>query len=310
MKQTIEARLNKIVFQNIETSFLIGSFSVEDELLQANITAKGNILSPQVGLTYKLTIQEEPANKYGQQFKIISYETMLPLDPNGIFKYIVRVCSFVGPSVGTAIVGAYGAETIRIMKEEPERIAAEIKGITIERALEIQQVLNENEINERQMIELETLLDVPGMRKNLPVRLIEEFGPEEAVHNLKKNPYVITDFKGIGFTLADMVAIQKINYDPEGLERKRQVALHCLREEMQKTGSTWINERVLLSEMESLVPVKSLMSGIESLMIEGQLVMITEWVENIKSNFYTFRSTYLAEITIADTIAELLNWGK
>lgn len=300
----ITAWLQKIVFQDVETGFMIGSFMVKD-VLQYPITAKGNMVNPQTGLTYKLTLQEEPPNKYGKQYKIMGYETILPMDPHGIFKYITRVCKFVGPSVGAQIVDKFGSDSLRIMKEFPTRIAMHINGITLERAKEIQASLMENEINERQMVELETLLDVPGMHKDLPVKLINEF-KSNAVGQLKQNPYVITMFQGIGFILADMVAVTKIGYAADGIERKKQVAIHCLKEEMTLTGSTWIPERTLLQRMRELVPVDNIDAGLLELKDSGVIVETTAMVNQIRSKLWSFAWVNECETAISSKISEFL----
>lgn len=301
----LSARLQKIVFQNSETGFLIGSFLIEDVLPYA-LTAKGSMMNPQVGLTYKLKLQEEPANKYGKQYKIVSYETLLPMDPNGIFKYITRICKFVGEVTGGKIVDKYGVETLDIMKCDPERLSKEISGITYERALEIQETLCINETNERLMVDLEALLDVPGMHKDISIKLIAEFAAN-AVDILKHDPYIITIFPGIGFILADQVAIQKVGYDPMGLARKKSLALYCLREEMAVTGSTWIPERALLARMKELVDVPDLDAGLIELESKRVLVSIPMVFNQIKTRLWSFESVHQQELRIAAKISNFLH---
>lgn len=301
----ITARLQKIVFQNSETGFMIGSFLIED-VLPYSLTAKGSMMNPQTGLTYKLTLQEEPPNKYGKQYKIVSYETILPMDPHGIFKYITRICKFVGAVTGGTIVDMYGAETLDIMKNDPERLAREINGITYERALEIQDTLCINEKNERLMVELEAILDVPGMHKDISIKMISEFS-SNAVEILKHDPYTLTMFPGIGFILADQVAIQKVGYDPQGLARKKSVALYCLRDEMAVTGSTWIPERALIARMKELVDVPGLDSGLFELEEKRVLVSISMVLNQIKTRLWSFETVHKQELRIAETIADFLH---
>lgn len=304
MNHTLTGRLQKIVFQNSDTGFMIGSFLIDD-FSPSTITAKGNMVNPQAGLTYTLTIQEEPANKYGQQYKIISYDALLPMDPHGIFKYITRVCKFVGPTVGGHIVDKFGADTLRVMKEDPVRLSQEINGITLDRAKEIQGTLCENEVNERLMVSLESLLNVPGMHKDLPVKMIKTF-KSNAVDTLKENPYIITMFPGIGFILADMVAVQKVGYDPEGIKRKKSVAVHCLREELSATGSTWISERVLIQKMKELVSVPDLIDGLLELKADGLIIDTQATVNQIREKLWALTETDQQETFISGKVSEFI----
>lgn len=298
------ARLQKIIFENHETGFVIGAFLVDDAI-PYTLTAKGNIVNPQTGMCYKMTLKKEPSNRYGEQYQITAYETLIPMDPHGIFKYITRICRFVGAAIGGRIVDQYGPDTLIIMKNDPERLYREIQGITLERAMEIQATLCENEENERQMVELESLLDVPGMRKDLPGKMIHEF-KSNAVSTLKKNPYVITEFTGIGFALADQVAVINCGYDPAGINRKKQVAVHCLKEEMQITGSTWVPERTLIQKMKELVPVPGLDDGLSELKKDGILVNIISYVNQIRGRVWAFHWVDRHETQIAQKITGFL----
>ena len=163
--ETIEATLSRIVFQN-DNGFIIGAFTDEHN---NKISGLGNMVNPQVNMNYILTGYYEDNHKYGEQFKFSFYETVIPVDINGVFKFIVRLCKFVGPTVGNAIVDKYGEKTLLIMKTNPEKLSSEISGITLTRAKEIQATLLENENIEKVMVELETILDVPGMLKKCQV---------------------------------------------------------------------------------------------------------------------------------------------
>ena len=125
--------------------------------------ALGNMINPEIYMDYILTGHWQENDRYGSQLKFHAYEMVVPVDANGIFKYIVRTCKFVGGKVGNAIVDKYGEDTLRMLKTNPIMVSMDIKGITPERAKEIQAVLLENEATEKVMVELEVLLNIPGM---------------------------------------------------------------------------------------------------------------------------------------------------
>lgn len=293
--EIIECTLDRVVFKN-DSGFLIGSF-IDNH--NNKFSGLGNMINPQVDMNYILTGDYEENSKYGEQFKFHAYETVLPVDTSGIFKYIVRICKFVGTSVGNAIVDRYGEKTLSVMKNDPGRLAKEISGITLDRAKEIQATLKENEVVEKIMIELETLLDVPGMRKSLPTDLIKIY-KSDAAEAIKKDPYCLTSFHGISFHLADRVAI-KIKYPANGVERKKAATSHVLYENLRE-GSVWIYRDELLIKVNELIQVPDIDEGIKGLIDDGSAVE--------RDNYYSLKYPAIDENDIAEIIIAMINENK
>ena len=258
--EQIAGTLSRIIFQN-DGGFLIGKFT---DSIQHNNTfsAYGSMVNPQIDMEYLFSGQWVDSPKYGKQFNFTTYETQMPLDPRGIFNYIVRICRFVGSSVGNALLDKYGEKTIDILKTNPEKVARDVRGITFVRAKEIQKTLLENEMSEQVIVQLEAILDVPGMRKSLAGALYAEFR-SDAAELVKKNPYIITNFPGIGFPLADRVALHN-DIARDDIERKKAAAKFCLLENM-NNGSTWMRLKDLLHEIYALIQVHDIEAGVYSL---------------------------------------------
>lgn len=67
---------------------------------------------------------------YGQQFKMESYETKLPEDSIAMERYLGSgAIKGVGAALAARIVRKFKDDTLRIIDEEPERLA-EVKGIS------------------------------------------------------------------------------------------------------------------------------------------------------------------------------------
>ena len=74
---------------------------------------------------------------YGEQFKIERYRIVPPDDVVSIERYLGSgAVKGVGEALAARIVKRFGADTYRIIEEEPERLA-EIKGISERKAREI-----------------------------------------------------------------------------------------------------------------------------------------------------------------------------
>ncbi|MCP3944960.1 MAG: hypothetical protein GY710_26260 [Desulfobacteraceae bacterium] len=287
--EQIEGTLDWVFF-NYHPGAMAGSFLDQQ---YKKFSALGTMLNPQIGFGYILTGNWEEHTKYGKQFKFSAYKTILPTDKRLIYNYIVRV-RHVGPSVGNAIVDEYGSRTLEMLKHHPEEVVKKFPGITTDRAKAIQKTLIENEANEHVMIELLSILDVPGMRKDLSAKLIDAY-KSDAAEMVKKNPYILTAFSGISFPLADRVALN-IGFKRDSLFRKKSATMHIIAENMQ-AGSTWIYKDDLHIKMSELIQVPNLDDGVKSLV--EQNVLIEE------DDNYVLSSIAKDECLIADMLIRL-----
>ena len=250
--ETVKAQLSGIRYQN-DTGFIIGMFTEDRPVLGrcASFAALGNMFNPELGMDYALHGTWTEHHQFGRQFNFSAYETQQPRDKRGIFNYLVRTAKWVGSKIGETLVETYGEETLTVLKTRPEEVAAKIKGITPERAKQIQEALVANEHNEAALVQLNDLLNVPGMRRDLPTTLLREYG-SSAPARLREDPYIITKIKGVGFPTADIVALKKIGLAEDSIFRKAAAAKYIIETTCRAEGSVWISrERVvsMLSEM-------------------------------------------------------------
>ena len=296
--EQIEGVLKRIIFKN-DSGFIIGAFLDE---YNNKFTGLGTMINPQIEMNYIFSGYYEENHKFGEQFKFIDYETVIPVDASGIFKYIVRICKFVGSTVGNKIIDKYGANTLKIMKNQPEKLAQEISGITLDRAKKIQSTLLENEKTEKIMIELGLMLDIPGMRKSLQADLIKTY-KSNSVEIIKENPYILTQFAGIGFPLADRVALN-IGFARDSIERKKAVVLHCLKENMQ-AGSVWISSNDLTIKIQELIQVPDLRAGID-ILLKDKIIVHYDKIQG----FYALAIPAQDESFIAEKLMEMNSWRQ
>ena len=99
------------------------------------------------------------------------------------------------------IVKEFGDDTFRIMEEEPERLA-EIKGISISKAMDIAAQL----VDKRDMRKAMMFLQDYGINMNLANKIYSRYG-QEIYTIIRQNPYRLAeDIEGIGFKMADDIA--------------------------------------------------------------------------------------------------------
>ena len=107
----------------------------------------------------------------------------------------------IGAALAGRIVRHFGADTLRIVEEEPERLA-EIKGISEKKAHEIAiQIAEKSEMRKVMMF-----LQKYGISLNLGAKIYQKYG--DSVYSvLQENPYRLADdISGVGFKIADEIA--------------------------------------------------------------------------------------------------------
>ena len=255
----IEVALNKIIFQ--KDGFMIGIF----QSIKGELCGLGNILHPEEGMNYRIFGKWIKDPKYGLQYKFKTYQSVVPQSTDGIYRYVVRVCKFVGPKTGKALIEKYGAQTLDVLRLKPEQVATEIKGITIERAKEIQVLIQDNEAIEGALVELEKLVGGAGLRQSLPMDLVQKWGAN-APALLKDNPYLLIEMKQVGFPSADRIAVDRFKVKPQSVFRQQAAVIHFIREKTHGEGHVWVDEKGLVDDVRRLIrcdPAEGLARAVE-----------------------------------------------
>ena len=135
----LEGTIEDIIYQNEVNSYCIAQFQTEEEI----ITVVGYLPFINIGDTLKIYGKMITHPEYGEQFKIETFEKLMPKTKAAIEKYLASgIIKGIGPATAKKIVDKFGENTILIFKTEPEKLA-EVKGIKKSKALEIAEEFNE-----------------------------------------------------------------------------------------------------------------------------------------------------------------------
>jgi exodeoxyribonuclease V alpha subunit len=89
----------------------------------------GPLLGAQPGESLRLTGRWGSHPQYGRQFEVFSYTTVLPATIQGIQRYLGSgLIKGIGPKMAERIVAHFGADTLRVIEEEPGRLI-EVHGL-------------------------------------------------------------------------------------------------------------------------------------------------------------------------------------
>ena len=184
---------------------------------------------------------------YGEQMKVERYEFAAPSDAAAVERYLQSgAVRGIGKALAKRIVATFGADTFRILEEEPERLA-EIKGISERQAMEIAADTAEK----RELRSAMLFLQQYGITLNLAAKIYKRYGAE-LYRVIRENPYRIAeDIDGVGFKSADEIARQ-MNMPMDSEFRVRSAALYVLGQATQN-GHTFLPKDELYTHTEGLL---------------------------------------------------------
>ncbi|MBO5397928.1 MAG: AAA family ATPase [Clostridia bacterium] len=142
--------------------------------------------------------------EYGEQFKIDSFEKIMPETTDAFEKYLASgTIKGIGPATARKIIEKFGTEAITVFKFEPLRLA-EIRGISKDKAYEIGE-----EFNEKWGIwQIVGFLERFGITANNSKKVYDALG-KDAIEKIEENPYILIDIVyGVNFQKLDRMALE------------------------------------------------------------------------------------------------------
>ena len=243
--EKIKGSIEKIIFRNNENGYTVFSLTSGGE----ETVCTGCFQFIDVGEFVELTGEFFIHPSYGEQFKVSLIETQAPDDIFSIERYLGSgAVKGIGPITAKRIVSKFGEDTLRILDEEPERLA-EIKGISMKKAHEIASEQEEKKELRKAMIFLSEF----GISNALSVKIYQQYGPL-IYQILRENPYRLADdILGVGFRKADEIAI-KAGIKPDSEFRIRACVIYTLIQAANE-GNSYLPEGILIKNvLETLRP--------------------------------------------------------
>ena len=194
----VEGYVEKIVYRNEENGYTVFTLEHEGE----EITCVGILHYIGEGECIEAEGEYTEHPMYGEQFKVSTYEIKAPEDTVAIERYLASgAVKGIGAVMAARIVRRFKKDTFRVIEEEPERLT-EVKGISMKKAMEIADQMEEKKDMRKAMIFLQEY----GIASSLAVKIYNQYGPE-LYTVLKQNPYRLADdIQGVGFKIADEIA--------------------------------------------------------------------------------------------------------
>ncbi|MFB9890852.1 SF1B family DNA helicase RecD2 [Planobispora takensis] len=297
----LEAVLERITYANEETGYTIARVATERSGTEL-LTVVGPLLGAQVGESLRLTGRWGSHPRYGRQFEVWSYTTVLPATVQGIQRYLGSgLIKGIGPKMAERIVDHFGTDTLEIIETAPERLV-EVPGLGPKRTKMIGVAWEEQKIIKEVMIFLQGV----GVSTSIAVRIFKQYG-DASITIVKNEPYRLADdVWGIGFKTADTIA-QAVGIPHDSPERVK-AGLRYTLSQGADDGHCYLPAPNLIADAVKIlqVPAELVASCLEELVAEEGVVR-----EELPAGDNTIPAIYLvpfhrAELSLAGSLRALL----
>ena len=277
-----------IIYKNEMNSYTIAEFETEEE----STTVVGYLPFIQEGDTLKLIGKFIEHKEYGRQFKIDTFEKMMPQTLGALERYLANGnIKGIGEALAKRIVKKFGEETIHIFKYEPKRLV-EIKGISEKKAME----MGETFVQNWEVWQIVGFLEKFGIGAEHAKKVFDLLGIS-AIEQIEANPYILIDLaRGVDFKQIDKMALDLgMNYDND-----KRVASGIKYALIRSTynGHTSVLKTNLIEFVINLLEVstENVENGLINLNVKNEIVM-----EDREGQEYVYLNTFFnteAEIAI------------
>jgi exodeoxyribonuclease V alpha subunit len=246
----LEAVLERITFANEETGYTIARVATGRSGPDL-ITVTGALLGAQVGESLRLTGRWSHHPKYGRQFEVHSFTTVLPATIQGIQRYLGSgLIKGIGPVMAERMVGQFGTDILRVIEEEPQRLI-EVPGLGPKRTQLIATAWEEQKAIKEVMVFLQGV----GVSTSLAVRIYKKYG-DASISVVRNEPYrLASDVWGIGFKTADLIA-RSVGIPHDSPERVK-AGLQYTLSQATEDGHCFLPEPALVTDATKILDVSA-----------------------------------------------------
>ncbi len=227
---TVQGTVERITYHAPDTGYTVLGVEPEPGFgdpalpIRARVTAVGRVDEPVEGARVRLVGRWGQHRTHGRRFEFDLCEPLPPADAAGLVRYLAsKAFRGIGETLAQRIVDQLGADAMRVILEEPEKLAR-VRGLRPQvRADLVEAVRAEFGAHRTRAF----LLGI-GLGPAQAHAVCRALGAEceEAV---RADPYVLASgIRGIGFGIADRVA-RSLGFDEAAPERVRAGLLHALR---------------------------------------------------------------------------------
>lgn len=297
--EQIHGYIERITFQNPENGYTVAQLQMQG---QRNPTCIVGIMpNIQPGETVRCCGHWKQHLVHGRQFIVEECYIEAPADVIGIRKYLGSgLIKGIGPKYAKRIVEKFGAETLHVIDETPEKLL-DIEGLGKKKLLKIKTCWSEQKSIREVMIFLQSHSVSPTYAQ----KIYKRYG-DKSIKQVQENPFSLArDIYGIGFKIADTIA-QKMGIasnDPKRID----AGIEYVLTELSNDGHVCypFKDLVVLASETLEVSGEFVGERIHFLVQEHRLEQFELLINTEMTAFVWIKYLFMAEIGIARDIRRL-----
>ncbi|NNL41892.1 MAG: ATP-dependent RecD-like DNA helicase [Desulfobacterales bacterium] len=300
----LSGQIERITYNNEENGFTIAKVKVYGQ--RDLVTIIGNLMAPTPGEILKMRGEWANHPKFGEQFKVVQYETKVPATITGIQKYLGSgLIKGLGPVMAKRIVKKFGDRTLEVIENQIFQLS-NIEGIGKKRIAMIQNAWDE----QKEIRDVMIFLQAHGVSSGYAAKIFKEYG-NKSIAVVKGNPFrLATDIFGIGFVTADSIA-EKLGF-PKNSDQRIEAGILYVLHKLSDEGHVYypyeeliIKSREILGvEREAVVKAFGILAADKKIVFEDLNTQSGEIKENNKAVYLT--KFHLCETYISDRLKSLV----
>lgn len=263
----LSGQIEIITYTNEKTGYMVARVKVKG--IKNPVTVVGNLISPVLGETFTMKGEWTNHPKFGEQFAVSEFISMVPEDALGVERYLGSgMIKGLGPVMAQRIVKEFGEKTLSIIENETDKLL-QVEGIGKKRIAVIKKAWDE----QKAMRSIMLFLYAHGIGSGYAIKIFKKYG-DRSVAVLKENPYrLVSDIFGIGFLTADKIA-QKFGFSKDSDERMEAGIFYVL-SELADEGHVYYPYKPLVEKCAEILDVArdAIKSRIDAVALSGKIVI-------------------------------------
>ncbi|OIM26477.1 SF1B family DNA helicase RecD2 [Oenococcus oeni] len=267
------ASIKKSFFKNSANNYAVFLAKVSNDDFdweETEITLTGEIADLKIGESYEFSGKLTIHPKYGKQFNVFDYQSVLPDDNDGLIDFLSSdLFEGVGRKTAEKIVDNFGGESLDTIVDKPDQLKT--LGLKKKQIANMRAVLLSNQEKTKAIARSSQY----GLSQSLIERLFDQFG-SDFTNLLSENPYQLIG-QVDGFTFQDAQQIARFNNLNHQEDQIDGAVIFSLLTAAQESGDTYLSKDQLVKNVSELLESgpgffdQEILTEIESLQRKGQL---------------------------------------
>ncbi|MDN6967464.1 ATP-dependent RecD-like DNA helicase [Oenococcus sp. UCMA 17063] len=293
------ASIKRSFFKNSGNNYAVFLAKVSNDDFdweETEITLTGEIADLKVGESYEFSGQLTVHPKYGKQFNVSDYQSVLPDDNDGLIDFLSSdLFEGVGRKTAEKIVDNFGGESLDTIVNAPDQVKA--LGLKKKQIENMRAVLLSNKEKTKAIAQSSQY----GLNQSLIERLFDQFG-SDFTNLLSENPYQLIG-QVDGFTFQDAEQIARFNNLNNQKDQIEGAIIFSLLTAAQESGDTYLNKDQIIIAVSKLLESgpgffdQEILTEIESLQSGSQLI--------ISENRISLSEYYRLEESVIDDLKRI-----